>query len=219
MSDVEAAKTMHVQSVRDGSGGLMTKPNPPEYTGSSSFGQRMMSLGGRLESAIPTNGAELTNDNQPKADDGEYEFVEHPEPRSIHKFRQVPAIARSLPDGAKHAVSIYFDNCADSNFISSNIVTLFGFHQRPLLAKDIVTYNGLTGDCRPVMYVPLELHHREVREPYKESFRVVQNGNFELIVGAATIEHRNIQLQEQTERSAFPSFKKQPTKGEVLGIS
>jgi hypothetical protein len=218
MNEVEVADSTHERSSRGGPEAVITESHHLDSADVYRSGEIMMRVRETHGPALPEKDAQVASDNRSKAGDGEYEFVEHPEPRSIQKFRQVPAIVKNPPDGAEHAVHVYFDNWADSNFISSNIVKELGFHPRPLVEKDIVIYKGLTGACRPVRYVSLELRHRGVSKPYKESFRVVENDDFELIVGAAAIEARGIQLQKPTEKSAFPSFKKQPTKGEISPI-
>jgi hypothetical protein len=215
-NEVEVGETTHERSTRGGLHDLITKSQNPDSADVYGSGKGIMHVGGTHGSAIPEGNAQALSSIQSKADDKEYEFVEHPEPHSIQRFRQIPAIVRDPSDGVEHPVIVNADNWSDSNFISSNIVKKCGFHQRPLVGKDVVTYRGLAGACTPKMYVRLELKLREVSEHYKESFRVVDNDDFELIVGAATIQERRIPLQEQTARSAFTAFKKQPNKGEIF---
>jgi hypothetical protein len=213
-NEVDVAENTHGRSTRGGSEELIVQSHDPVFADACGSSEGMMPAGGILRPLIPEIDAEVPIDSRSKPDDGEYEFVEHPEPHGIRKFREVAAHVKE-GDGAEHPVIVYFDNFADSNFISSNLVETFGFHERPLLEKDIVTFRALIGSCTPERYVALELQPRGIPEYYRESFRVVESDAFDLIVGAATIETRRIQLQEQDGRSAFPLFKKNPTKGKL----
>lgn len=213
MSDLEVAEYAHERSTRDGLKDLNAQSQDPGFGEAGESGKRMMPAGAICGPAMPENDAKAPTDSRSKPDDREYEFVEHPEPRRIQKFRELAAYVKG-PDGVAHPVIVKCDNWADSNFISSILVESLGFKERPLVGKDIVTYNTLIGPCTPQMYVPVDMKPRGVSEYYRESFRVVVNDDFELIVGAATIEKRGIPLQEQAGGSALPSFKKEPTKRE-----
>jgi hypothetical protein len=216
-NELKVAENTRERSTGGGLKGLIAQSHDQGPADAYESRERMMRAGGTHGPALPENDAQAPSDSRSKPDDREYEFVEHPEPRRIQKFREVAAIVRE-PDGVEHPVKVHFDNCADSNFISSSIVKALRFKERPLPGRDRVTYEALIGEYTPIMYVVLYLRLRGVSEHYRESFRVVESDAFELIVGAATIEKRKIPLQEQTGMSAFPSFKKEPTKGELSPI-
>jgi hypothetical protein len=106
-----------------------------------------------------------------------------------------------------------FDTCADSNFISSRVAKNHGFNILSLAPADIVTYTMLEGECAPEQVVTLELQYPRSSSFYTDSFRVVKNNSFDILVGLPTIENRGIVVQQHKHGIAFPSFKKKPNDG------
>jgi len=145
-----------------------------------------------------------------EAVDDDYDFVEHQSSRNTYRFRQQGIMIEISPGHLEPFVA-HCDNCSDSNFISRTMVERWGWKIRPLPKEHISSYNSIGAEYTPEQYVSLQLRF-EGKDFIKESFRIVDSTNVEIIIGAATIERRGITLQEAPTRSAWYAFKRKPTK-------
>lgn len=150
----------------------------------------------------------------PESESDEYDFVERPQPIKASLNRSEAAMILD-PNRKEQPVTAIFDTGSHSDFISLKIVERHKLTSRPLRPEHIAAYHGLEEICRPLNFVRLELRFGWEEDFSKESFRILQNSNFDLILGANTLENRRIQLQGDNFKQAFPSLKKGPTKGQL----
>jgi hypothetical protein len=167
----------------------------------------------RPRANVETN--ELESDGSGSiSEDKEYEIALRSS-KSVSELRQNPVFVRNRhnPAGGPLEFVARFDTCTDSNFISSRVAQNHGFNILQLPPADIVTYAMLEGECTPTQMVTLELQYPWSLRFYTDSFRVVKNNSFDILVGFSTIEKRGIVVQQHRHGIAFPSFKKKPNDG------
>jgi hypothetical protein len=212
-AEVDSMDEVEATGHRDGFQGALEDEQIPPCTAKPKRTQRLF-----LDKAKQKANAEIDKsesfDNGPSFEDSGHGIAENPS-NSISQLRQNSVFVRNRnnPAGEPLEFVARFDTCADSNFISSRAAKNHGFDILPLVPADITTYEMLEGECTPDHMVTLELQYPRSPRFYTDSFRVVKNNSFDILVGSTTIEKRGIVVQQHKQGIAFPSFKKKPNDG------
>lgn len=149
--------------------------------------------------------------------DSRYVFVEHGITDIIHQYRHVPIIVR-VPTKGDQPMSALLDTGADANFIAQSSVDKWNFKARILPKEKQIEFEGLCGLCRPENYVNLEMKFQDTTEFVTESFRVVENENFKLLLGYPTIFKRDLMRDieiKPAHNQGLPSFGTKPNPGKA----